>query len=136
VSQANVEIHRSCIEAINAAEFTDETFARFCTPDFVMANPTTAVTERSYAGADGVRAWVADFAEAFADRPCLEVDEILADGADFVVSRLRWSGRGSRSGAALDLSWINVSWFRDEKMSRGVGYTNRHDALKAVGLEK
>jgi hypothetical protein len=81
-----------------------------------------------------VRAWIADFAEAFAEGALLKIDEIIARGDDFVVSRLRWTGRGSRSGAPLDLAWIDVMWFRDSKMSRGVGYRNRHDALKAVGV--
>jgi ketosteroid isomerase-like protein len=136
VSQQNVEVQRLSVDAINAAELTDELHACLCTPDFVMANPTTAVTERSYQGADGVRAWIADFGEVFAGKPLLKIDEIIADGDDFVVSRMRWTGRGSRSGAPLDLAWINVMWFRDGKMSRGTGYTNRHDALKAVGLEE
>jgi ketosteroid isomerase-like protein len=134
MSRENVDIQRLSVAAINASEFTDELHARFCTPDFVMANPTTAVTEKSYQGANGVRAWIADFGEVFAGRPLLKIDEIIADGDDFIVSRLRWTGRGARSGAPLDLAWINVMWFRNGKMSRGAGYTNRREALKAVGL--
>jgi ketosteroid isomerase-like protein len=136
VSRENVEVQRLSVDAINDAELTDELLARFCTPDFAMANPATAVTERSYAGADGVRAWVEDFGEVFAGKPLMTIDEVIADGDDFVVSKLRLTGRGARSGAPLDLAWINVMWFRDGKMSRGAGYTNRRAALEAVGLEE
>ncbi len=62
--------------------------------------------------------------------------EILADGEDFVVTRVRIVGHGARSGAAVELRWVSVSWFRDGKMTRTVGYARRREALKAVGLEE
>jgi hypothetical protein len=32
------------------------------------------------------------------------------------------------------LEWVNVTWFRDGRMSRAVGYLTRREALEAVGL--
>jgi hypothetical protein len=32
------------------------------------------------------------------------------------------------------VGWVAVNWFRDGRIRRAVGYLNRRDALKAVGL--
>ena len=133
-SQDNVELFQRGIDAINAGDFSGETFATLCTPDFWMQNPTTAVTDKSYQGADGHREWAAEFLDAFGADGRLELETVLAHGENFVVSRLRWTGHGSRSGAPLVLKWFTVMWFRDGLMCRGMGYMDRDEALEAAGL--
>jgi hypothetical protein len=63
------------------------------------------------------------------------IEEILADGDDFVVGRVHIVGQGARSGVPMDPRWVAVTWFHDGKMTRGAGYLHCREALKAVGLE-
>jgi ketosteroid isomerase-like protein len=134
MSQENLETYQRGVAAINGREFSDELFAEICTPDFRMENTSTAVTDKTYHGAHGVREWINDFFEAFGDETRYQDEEVIAHGDDFVVSVVRLIGRGARSGAPLELRWVAVTWFEGAKMSRGVGYLGRSEALKAVGL--
>jgi hypothetical protein len=43
-------------------------------------------------------------------------------------------GRGAFSEEDLEFRWAGVTWFRDGKALRAVGYPTRRDALHAVGL--
>ncbi|HEY4451767.1 MAG TPA: nuclear transport factor 2 family protein [Solirubrobacteraceae bacterium] len=133
MSQRTVELHRRGVAALDARELSDELFEELCAPDFRMENTSTAVTDKTYRGLDGVREWIGDFFDAFDEEARHEVEEILADGEDFVVSVVRIVGRGARSGAPLTLRWVNVTWFHDDRMVRAVGYLSRREALAAVG---
>jgi len=103
-------------------------------PDFRIENAATAVTDKTYYGADGVREWVRDIFEGMNDGSRYETEEILADGEDFVVARVRLVGHGARSGAIVRLRWISVTWYEGGKSIRSVGYLRRREALQAVGL--
>jgi ketosteroid isomerase-like protein len=136
VSERNLELVRRSVAAMNSRDLSDETFESLCTSDFMLTNASTAVTDKTYRGAPGVREWIDDFAEAFAAGAQYELGEILAASDELVVARLRWSGQGARSAAPLVLRWVGVWWFRDGKVCRGAGYATRHEALKAAGLEE
>jgi ketosteroid isomerase-like protein len=136
MSQDNIELHRRGVAAINDRELPDDVFEELCAPDFRMENTSTAVTDKTYRGAEGVREWIRDFFDAFDEGARYEIEEIIADGDDFVVSMLRFVGHGARSGAPLVLRWANVTWFRAGKMTRAVGYLSRREALRAVGLPR
>jgi ketosteroid isomerase-like protein len=134
MSQENVETYQRGVAGVNGRDFSDALFAEICTPDFRMENTSTAVTDKTYHGAQGVREWINDFFEAFGDDTRYENVEIIAQADDYVVSVVRLVGQGARSGAPLELRWVAVTWFEGAKMSRGVGYLSRREALKAVGL--
>jgi ketosteroid isomerase-like protein len=134
MSHENIELHHRGVAAIDAREFPDELFMELCAPEFRMENTSTAVTDKTYYGAEGVREWIADFFEAFDQDARHEIEEIVADGDDFVVSVVRFVGRGARSGAPLVLRWVTVIWFDKRKMTRAVGYLSLRQALEAVGL--
>jgi hypothetical protein len=85
---------------------------------------------------DGVREGIADMFEGLDANSRFQTEEIIADGDDFVVGRVRLVGRGAHSGAPVTLRWMAVAWFEGGKMTRGVGYVHRREALKAVGLEE
>lgn len=136
MSQEHVELLARGSAAIDAGELSDETLESVFTPDLQMTNTSTAVTDKTYAGRMGLREWASDFREAFEPGARLELEEVIADGEEFVVSRMRWVGSGARSGAPLVLQWISVAWFRGAKICKIVGYMNRRDALRAVGLER
>jgi ketosteroid isomerase-like protein len=131
VSQENVELVRRFEAAMNERELADDLLA----PGFVMVNAATAVTDHTYEGPDGVRAWRSDIFDAFDARAHFEIEQVLADGEDFVVTMNRITGSGARSSAPLVFRWAAVLWCEDGRLTRVVGYLRRHEALKAVGLE-
>jgi ketosteroid isomerase-like protein len=134
MSQRTIELHDRGVAALDERELSDELFEELCDPDFRMENTSTAVTDKTYHGAEGVREWISDFFDAFAEDARYETEEIIADGDDFVVAVVRIVGRGARSGAPLTLRWVNVNWFRGDKLTRAVGYLSRSEALRSVGL--
>jgi ketosteroid isomerase-like protein len=134
MSRENVDLYERGVAAMNARGFTDELAEELLTPGFRMENTTTAVTDKTYVGAEGVREWIKDMFEAFDDESRYETEEIVADGENFVVARNRIVGHGARSGAPVTLRWASVVWFRGGKMTRTAGYLRRQEALKAVGL--
>jgi ketosteroid isomerase-like protein len=130
MSHENVEIFRRTVEAINARDVSEALMA----PDFRIENVVTAVTDKTYYGAAGTLEWLNDMSDAFGEGARYEVEEIIADGEDFVVGRVVFVGSGARSGAPLRLSWVSTYWFREGKITLIVGYATRREALEAVGL--
>ena len=94
MSQRNVEIALRYTAAINAREVPEELLA----PDFQMENVSTAVTDRTYHGAEGVRQWISDFFEVLDEDARYEA-RVIEAGADYVVGDISIVGRGSASGA-------------------------------------
>jgi ketosteroid isomerase-like protein len=132
VSQENVELVYRYVAALNAREVPDG----LLTPDFVMVNAETAVTDKTYTGVAGSIEWTQDILEAFDNTARIEIEQVVADADEFVVTLNRIAGVGARSGAPLTFRWASVSWVRDGKVARVVGYLRRREALKAVGLEE
>jgi ketosteroid isomerase-like protein len=131
MSQENVAIVERLVAAVNAREQVPD---GLLATDFRSESVSTAVTDKTYYGLEGVREWTTDMFEAFEDGAQYETEEILAHGESYVVARVHLAGRGAASGAPLLLRWINVGWFTDGKLSRAAGYANKRDALAAVGL--
>jgi ketosteroid isomerase-like protein len=136
MSQENIDLHERAIEAVNARVLSDELAAETLAPGFRIENAATAVTDKTYHGAEGIREWVRDIFEGLDEDARYETEEILADGEDFVVARVRLVGHGARSGAPVELRWVAVTWYEGGKATRSVGYLRRREALKAVGLEE
>ena len=107
MSQENVEIVLSGgVAVLNAAGARRMSWPRSCSrPDCRIENVSTAVTDRTYYGVNGVREWRAPTSSRRWTRAfdALRQTEILADGEDFVVTRgadrrsRRSLGRGSRA---------------------------------------
>lgn len=131
MSQENLEIVQIFTAAINARQVPDELLA----PDFRMDNVATAVTDRTYYGAEGVRQWISDFFDVLDDAARHDAEPIEV-GQDYVVAKLRIVGRGAVSGAPVDLRFYGVMWIRDAKITRAIGYASRREALEAVGLRE
>jgi ketosteroid isomerase-like protein len=124
----NVELLHRLVDAINADAIPPELIA----PDFEMSNATTAVTDATYFGYEGGLKWRRDLFDVV-DEARFVVDEILAEGPDYVVISNRLVGRGSSSGAPVELRWASVLWFRGGRVARAAGYQRRREALEAVG---
>ncbi len=142
MSQENVERYErgvAVLNAINAGEVTDDLLllaAETLAPGFRIENAATVLFDKTYFGVDGVREWVADIFEGLDENSRYEVEEIIADGDDYVVARVRLVGHGASSGAPVTLRWCGVTWYEKGKATRAVGYVHRREALKAVGLER
>jgi hypothetical protein len=132
VSQENVEIYRRIVEAFNTSDGVPDALLA---PDFRIENIVTAVTDKTYYGVAGCAEWLNDLTEAYGEEPRFEIEKIVAERDDFVIARVALAGTGARSGADLRLRWIGAAWFKKGTATRLVGYANRHEALKAVGLE-
>ena len=127
MSDDKVETVRRLNDAINSGTVPRE----LLTEDFELRNATTAVTDATYFGYEGGLQWRRDLFDVV-DEARLEIDEILATGPDYVVVANRLIGRGSSSGAPVDLRWASVFWFRGDQVARTVGYNTRRAAVEAV----
>jgi ketosteroid isomerase-like protein len=130
MSEANVGFFLRLHEALDAREAPEQMYAS----DYRLDTVDTAVTSKTYHGSAGMREWIRDYFDVFGKGARLEVEEVIADGDDYVVGRVGLRGIGASSGAPLHLRWINVIWFSDGKATRAAGYRNRAEALEAVGL--
>lgn len=132
MSQENVDIIRRVEAAINANEPPPHDLIA---PGFELRNATTAVTDATYVGYDGALKWRKDMFDVVDDAR-IDMSEVVATGTDFVVVATRLVGRGSLSGAPVDLRWTSVFWFRDGQIIWGAGYGSRREALEAVDLSE
>ncbi|HEY4895390.1 MAG TPA: nuclear transport factor 2 family protein [Solirubrobacteraceae bacterium] len=129
-SQHNIDLHERIVEAVRARRVPAELLA----PQFRIESRLTPATDRQYHGAEGLREWEDDLFEAFAGKVDFGVEKVIAASDSFVVVRFTVVGRPLRSSDPVELRWVGVTWFRDEKATRAVGYRDQDDALKAVGL--
>lgn len=134
--QENVELYERLMAALDTREMSDELADEMLEPGFRIENASTAVTDKTYFGAQGVREWIANTFDGLDAHARYGIEEILADGDDFVVGWVRIVGQGARSGMPMTLRWTAVLWFHDGKVTRGAGYVRRREALEAVGLAR
>src|SRR5688572_14581195 len=131
MSQENVEIVRRRYEHLAATgDYLAETHA----PDFVwdMSKFRGWPEQQTYEGAEGARAFLRDWLEAWDDWE-LEV-EALHDAGDKVVAIVRQRGRSKASGLPVDMAFGQVWTIRDGKSARMEMYADPVEALEAVGL--
>jgi ketosteroid isomerase-like protein len=134
MSQENIELYERFMAVLDRRGMSDEMAEEVLAPKYRLENLDTAITDKTYHGVSGMRQWIADTFDGLDADAHLGIEEILADGDDFVVGRLHIVGQGARSGVPMDLRWVAVTWFHDGKITRGAGYPHRREALKAVGL--
>jgi ketosteroid isomerase-like protein len=136
MSKENIDRHERFVEAVNTREISDEIAEELIAPDCRIVNISTPVTDNTYSGVVGMRKWLSDTFDGLDEGTRYEIEEVVADGDDFVVARMRLVGHGARSGAPVALRWVDVIRFPRGKMSWGGGYARLREALEAVGLEE
>jgi len=131
MSQENVEIVRNAYERYSATGELDE---EIVTADFVwdMSNFDGWPEQQVYEGADGARTFLKEWTDAWEDWE-LEVDA-LHDAGDRVVALLRQRGRSKAAGMPVEMFFAQVWTIRDGKEARMEMYSDRAEALEAVGL--
>jgi ketosteroid isomerase-like protein len=129
VSQENVELLRAAYERWNAGKGFDP---ELLTPDVEFTQPEIGDTE--YHGREGVARGIEELTGVF--------DEVRSEPEDFfvtgphVVVFVRLSGVARASGVAVELPLAHAFRFRGKQVDRWHTYTDRAEALKAVGLEE
>jgi ketosteroid isomerase-like protein len=124
MSQQNVEIVRRFLRVD-----VDEALT-YAGPDIVW-NP---IEEFPTQGHDAVRASLARWKAEWHDYKVMP--EEFVDMGDRVVVTVRLRGRGRGSGVEIDARFYDVYTLRDGKIVRMDQFTQRSEALEAVGLRE
>ena len=130
MSQENVDFVLGAYARFNAGERTPELW--FWHPDAeyqaAREDPDSAV----HSGIEAIRKQFARWLEAYPD---LRVEPLDAKAkGDRVFLWVRFIGHGAASGAPLEMELAHVYTLRDGKATRCVEYSDRAEALEAVGL--
>jgi ketosteroid isomerase-like protein len=132
MSQENVEIVRASMKA-----FADEgldALAEFWHPDINWRALEGAVDDAGQMhGTGAVRHYIQDWLDTFENVIVVPV-ELLDVGDDRVVAVQQLTGRARLSGIQTELRYAVVYTLRDNKIGRGREYSDRQQALEAVGL--
>ncbi len=130
MSQENVEIVRRSFTAFTRGDTAS--FLELLDPDVVWIPLMASLEGRVYRGLDGVRQWLEgvltdwEFFEAY--------PEDFRDLGDRVLVFGHWRARGRASGVELERVGTWLYEVKGGKIVREQTYTNRAEALKAVGL--
>ena len=87
------------------------------------------------AGREAVGRWFGDWFRAFGKDYRFDVEETRSV-RDRVLAVVRHRGHGRSSGVAVEQTTMNLYTLRGAKVARVEVYSERADALKAVGLEE
>jgi ketosteroid isomerase-like protein len=133
MSQENVKRVRQTVDAINARDL--ETALKVAHPDIEWRTLDAFPDAGTYHGPEGVvaffQAWLDTFRNFHLDlENCSPVDE------NRVLARLRVSGIGAESGAAVESpQFFQLIEFRDGLMIRARMFPTESEALEAAGLK-
>jgi ketosteroid isomerase-like protein len=133
MSQANVAVVKQALDAFNRRDL--DTYDDLYTPDFEWFPAMAGIVEGSgYKGRKGMTTFLAEVRDTWEEFSVL-TDE-FRDIGNRVLVLCRIEGRGRGSGVQVDAPGGMVFEFRAGKMSRGCGYLDRGEALRAAGLSE
>jgi ketosteroid isomerase-like protein len=92
-----------------------------------------AVSADRFRGHDGVRHWYETVHSSLDDFRA-DMEDVIELGNGRYLVRLRFSGRGRASGAAVTLEAAHVLTMRAGLLIRLVGYQSWQEGLEAVGV--
>jgi ketosteroid isomerase-like protein len=137
MSQENVEIVRQVIES-NRSDYLEariEAALALWDPSCEYARVTAAVDPQTYRGHDGIRRYLSDMADSWAEWRS-EVEDVFEVGPDTVVATFRSRLTGKDSGVPVEARFGGVFVLSQGKILRGQVYPSRQEALEAVGLSE
>jgi ketosteroid isomerase-like protein len=135
MSQENVEIVRQVIESncSDDIEARIEAALALWDPSCEYTRVTAAVDPQTYRGHNGVRRYISDMADSWAEWRS-EVEDVLEVGPDTVVATFRSRLTGKNSGVPVEARLGAVFVLSQGKILRGQVYPSRQEALEAAGL--
>jgi ketosteroid isomerase-like protein len=134
MSQENVKTVRDAFVAFNRGDL--DAFEQYWTDDIDYRAAEGALDDHGpIQGKDALRAFMQDWLDMFDDFRAEPV-ELIEAGEDTVIAVVRISGRAKLSGVETDLTYAEISTFRDGKVAWGRQYWTRGEALEAAGLSE
>jgi ketosteroid isomerase-like protein len=132
MSQENVEIVRAIYEEWDKGNF--RAGLDFYDPYVVYVPPANNPDAGCYTGIESFREFTRDFLGAWTNLSVAAEEFIEAEGS--VVVGTHWRAQGQGSGVDTDLRDWTVWSFRGPKVIRIDQFSEREEALKAVGLSE
>jgi ketosteroid isomerase-like protein len=132
MSQENMEVVQRAITALNGRHI--DRYLACCTEGVTLRTPVVALTG-VYEGPEGIRRFFSDIEDAAPDFH-IEVERIEALSDERVLAFLRITATGRASGIPTGVETANVYDFAEGRIARIDIYTDRSEALEAVGLRE
>ncbi|MDQ6811018.1 MAG: nuclear transport factor 2 family protein [Actinomycetota bacterium] len=132
MSDQNMEIARRAGEAIGHSDA--EALGALMAPECEIVPMRAALEGTVYRGPDAAARFVAAVDEVWENLS--GETEALRDGGDWVLAFARFRGRGRTSGVDQDVQMAAVYRFRDGVIASLRLYSDRAEALAAVGLAR
>ena len=139
MSQENVEIVRQALESNRSGsddlEARIEAALAFWDPSCEYTRVTAAVDPQTYRGHEGMRRYISDMADSWAEWR-IEVEDAFEVDQDTVVATFRFRATGKTSGVPIEARLGVVCVLSQGKVLRGHTYPSPQEALEAVGLRE
>ena len=133
MSQENVEILRRLFETWNRGDF--DAVAAFYDPEVEFNPGRLPPGEKTrYIGREGVKEWIRNANDEW-DSVTAEPEERIEVGSDRILAIDRWHFHGG-DGIEIEEELPTIFTFRNGLIVRGDGFTDRAEALEAVGLSE
>jgi ketosteroid isomerase-like protein len=134
MSQENVEVVRDYFAVTNAGDFAAA--MTYYTDDIELVVPAYVFLDSgTFKGKDAVGQWFGDWFRGFQRGYQFELEEVRdLDGGVLVTAR--HGGHGRTSGAEVQARIAYLFGFRDGKIARLEIFSDRSEALEAVGLSE
>ena len=134
MSQENVEIVRRAFEEFTRGGW-EPLFDTVWAPEIVWdMSPAGIAGLGTYHGHAELRSFFEDWFSTFPFEEWeQELDDVVDCGDQVVVALTRQRGRGATSGVSVELEYAQVITVRESKVVRVVIFTDRKQALEAVG---
>jgi uncharacterized protein len=130
MSRENVELLRSAHEAMMRRDYN--AVSEFAHPDIEWETGLPGTS--TYRGREGVRRMFQDVDKAWEEWRMEPLNYI--EGDDVVVIEARFVARGRTSGATVEADQVSAMEFADGLVRRVRVFTERTEALEAVGLRE
>jgi ketosteroid isomerase-like protein len=127
---ARVELLNEAIDAYNARD--EATLCRVMRTDVELRPPVHSLQGNAYSGHEGIRRWLSDVDESFAEAHIARPSEVRELGATLVaLTSFRVRGRESQLDFESELGLVVE--VEDERIVSWRGFFSHSDALAAAG---
>ena len=132
MSRENVEIVRRWIDSFNRRDI--EGLVGLTEPGFEMKSLLVAIESDTRGYAEFPHAYFEQIDDAYEQFQSVPDEFVDAGSAVLVVTNIEW--RGQRSGAHGRTPVVAAFWLRDGRVHREETFTDRVEAVEAVGLSE